>query len=100
MEYIVSDINNNRLTFDFSYQQLKEEYNKIMDLDEKIFFKQLPKILHLVCIISFLKEIPAYILLSDEGLIHEISHCLDKTIEKNTETFEKLKNLLKILELN
>lgn len=99
MKYFVNDIYNERFVYDISYKELREEYHRIMNLDEKTFFNQLPKILHSSCIISFFKEIPSHVLLCDEGLIHELAHCLDGTNEKNINTFKKLKNLLKILEL-
>ena len=43
----------------------------------KDFFKNIPMILHFICIVSYIKEIPTNILLQDTGLIHELIHMLD-----------------------
>jgi len=99
MDYKIIDIDGQNKTFNLSYQELKEKYLYFNSLNEETFFKEIPKILHLVCIISFLKEIPAYCLVADECLIHELVHCLDETCEKDTLMFNKLKKLFKIIEL-
>lgn len=99
MDYIIEDIYNDKKIFNFNYQELIQEYNYIESLNEEDFFNNIPKILHTVCFISYLKNIPSYILLCDEGLIHELIHVLDNTIEKNTFNFNKLKKMLKIIKL-
>lgn len=99
IEYKIQDIYGQDKIFYLSYQELKEKYLYFNSLNEEEFFKEIPKILHLVCIISYLKEIPSYCLVADECLIHELVHCLDETHEKDTFMFNKLKKLLKIIEL-
>lgn len=71
MEYIVDGSK-----YNLSYSDLKEKYTNISELSLDKFLLILPEVLHLTCIISFLKEIPSYITLSDKGLIHELIHLL------------------------
>lgn len=76
MDYIVQDINGNKHTYYLSYEQLKEQFHKFSSMSDSEFFDNVPKILHFVCIVSFLKEIPSSVLLSDNGLLHELIHTL------------------------
>lgn len=71
MEYLIED-----KKYNLSYTDLRERYNIISNLSLAEFLKKLPEILHLTCIISFLKEVPSYNTLSDTGLIHELVHLL------------------------
>jgi len=73
MEYLVSD-----RKFNLSYQELREEYLKICEWDEDTFLDNASTVLHLTCIIFYLKEIPTSVALADDGLIHELVHWLDK----------------------
>ena len=72
MEYIV-----NGKKYSLSYQELREWYYKIKEMEDVEFMQNLPKILHLACIICFLKEIPTHACLCDEGIVHELVHLLD-----------------------
>jgi len=71
MEYLVEGEK-----YNLSYSDLKERYINISELPLDKFLLILPEVLHLTCIISYLKEIPTYITLSDKGLIHELVHLL------------------------
>lgn len=71
MEYLVEG-----KKYNISYSELKERYTDISELPLDKFLLILPEVLHLTCIISYLKEIPTYITLSDTGLIHELVHLL------------------------
>jgi len=71
MEYLV-----NGTKYNLSYSDLKERYINISELSLDRFLLILPEVLHLTCIISYLKEIPSYVTLSDEGLIHQLVHLL------------------------
>ena len=62
--------------FSLSYQELKEQYIKFCCMSDEDFIKNIPDALHLACIISFLKEAPTYVCLSDKGIIHELIHLL------------------------
>lgn len=71
MEYL---INGNK--YNLSYTDLRERYDEICSLSLQSFLARIPEILHLTCMISFLKEVPSYSTLGDEGLIHELIHLL------------------------
>ena len=62
--------------YSLSYSDLKEKYLELSNLDLGSFLKRLPEVLHLTCIISYLKEVPSSSTLSDKGLIHELVHLL------------------------
>lgn len=74
MDYIEKDAFGHPHTYVLSYSQLKEQYEANVRLTDEDFLKNIVQILHNVCIISHLKEIPAYQLVSDEGLIHQMVH--------------------------
>ncbi len=67
-------INNNK--YKLSYKELREKYREICSLSLNSFLAKLPEVLHLVCIISYLKEIPNEYLVGDESLIHNIAHLM------------------------
>lgn len=71
MEYLVEG-----KKYNLSYADLKEKYTNISELPLDRFLLNLPEVLHLTCIISFLKEVPCYNTLCDTGLIHELVHLL------------------------
>jgi len=71
MEYL---INGNK--YNLSYVELRDKYNEICSLSLQSFLARLPEVLHLACVISFLKEIPNEHIVGDEGLIHELVHLL------------------------
>lgn len=72
MEYLI-----NTKKYSFSYSELKEDYLDYTSMSSAKFFSDIPKVLHFVCIVSYIKELPTYILLSDEGLIHQLVHLMD-----------------------
>ena len=60
--------------YSLSYQQLKETHHRFMQMSDDEFFGKLTEVLHLSCIISYLKELEGEQLVSDKGLIHLIAH--------------------------
>jgi hypothetical protein len=93
MEYIIDG-----KRFKLSYSELKEEYYKYASMCNEDFIANASKVLHLVCIIAYLKEIPNYLLLADTGLIHELSHIIDGTesVLSNEEIQTEFINLMKL----
>lgn len=71
MEYLVEG-----KKYNLSYSELKDNYNVICLMGDSEFMNSLPEILHLACVICYLKEIPTYVCLSDEGIIHQLVHLL------------------------
>lgn len=74
MEYLV-----NGVKYNLSYQELKDYYTEICGYNRQTFKTNIPKILHVACIICYLKEIPTHDCLSDEGIIHQLVHILDNS---------------------
>ena len=62
--------------YSFSYQEIKEHYNKYCNMSDKEFMDDLSGALHLASFICWLKEIPSYNCLSDRGIIHQLIHLL------------------------
>lgn len=72
MEYLV-----NGHKYSFSYEELKIDYQEFLEMDDEKFYSDIPRLLHFICIVCYIKETPAYVLLDDEGLIHQLIHMLD-----------------------
>lgn len=71
IEYIIEDRH-----YMLSYQELKEHYNKFKNMSDADFKSNIVDVLHLICIVGYLKEVPSHVLLCDIGLIHEIVHLM------------------------
>lgn len=71
MEYLVEG-----KKYNLSYQELREEYTKHIEMSDEEFMQNLPSALHLACIVCFLKETPTYLTLNDTGIIHQLVHLL------------------------
>ena len=77
-----------------SYQDLKEHYTIFCNLTDQEFVDNLPDIIHLACIICYVKEIPTYVCLSDTGIIHELVHLLKEN--GTTTSLKEIRELFKI----
>lgn len=93
MDYLV---NNKR--FSFSYKELKDQYLTFIEMSDEEFFADLPKLLHFVAFVAFLKEIPTNTLLCDDGLLHELIHMLNGTelVTGKEEIRELFKELMRL----
>lgn len=63
-------------TFQLSYAELRELYQGACSLTDEEFRAALPEVLHLACVIAWVKEVSADVLLNDRGLIHQLAHLL------------------------
>lgn len=79
--------------FLLSYQELKEKYINFCNYSDSEFLDNLPDILHLACIVCFLKETPSYVCLSDTGIIHELVHLLKDN--GTTTSIQEIRELFK-----
>lgn len=70
------DYHVNGKTYVLRYQDLRQEYLRHCAMSDKEFVANLPSALHLACIICYLKETPTHLCLSDEGIIHQLTHLL------------------------
>jgi hypothetical protein len=60
----------------FSYQDVREKHLEFCRLSDMEFIRRLPEVIHLAVFICFVKEIPSYVCLADNGIIHELVHLL------------------------
>ena len=72
MEYLVEG-----KKYHISYQDLKEQYILFCKMSDIEFRSNLPSIIHFACVVCYLKEMPIYLCLSDEGIIHQLAHLID-----------------------
>lgn len=79
-----------------SYKELKEKYACMCALSDTEFLNALPSALHLACIICYLKEKPTYIVLADDGIIHELAHLIDGSEANLQEVRELFKEQLEL----
>jgi len=94
MEYLVAD---NK--YHLSYQGLRESYNQYVALTDEEFREKLPEILHLTCVICYLKECGNESTLSDKGVIHLLVHQLhipEEPLESLQEAREAFENICKL----
>lgn len=89
MEYLVEGSK-----YNFSYTDVRQAYIEICALSDPEFVRQLPKAIHLACVICYFKEIPTYNCLSDRGIIHELAHAMDIG-EQNTISLQSIRALFK-----
>ena len=69
-------------------------------MSDQEFMDNLPKAIHLACIICYFKEIPAKYCLSDIGIVHELAHLLhipDKNVEPLSEIRKLFESDLKLV---
>lgn len=89
MDYKVGDS-----TFTFSYQEVREQYLILCGMTDDEFRAAIPRALHLACFICFVKEIPSYVCLRDDGIVHQLAHLLH--IPDSTEPeFQAIRELFK-----
>jgi len=62
--------------YTLSYSSLREDWLKFTMMSDDDFMENLVPILHFACIVCYLKEVPGYIALSDQGVVHELVHLL------------------------
>jgi hypothetical protein len=59
-----------------SYQDLREEHARFTGMTDKRFLKELPAALHFAVFVCWFKELPASVVLSDEGIVHQLAHLI------------------------
>ena len=98
MEYIVTTVVDNKLEdkkYCMKYQDLKEKFLSFEAMSDEDFKKNFNEALHLVCVVSYIKDTPSYILLSNVGLIHEMVHYLNKETIPEV-NFQRIRNQFNI----
>ncbi len=61
-------------TFSFNYYELRNDYRRFRNMTDKLFIEHAADILHFAEIVCFFKNEPTSVVLSDVGLIHELTH--------------------------
>lgn len=95
LEYVYD----NGRKFIFSYTQLKDEVDIVLEMTDEEFLNDIPKILHLACYVCFIKEVPSYVCLSDLGIIHQLIHLLhlgQNILNEGLEDITEIRNNFKI----
>lgn len=72
IEYLVGD-----KKYLLSYVELRQKYIEFCDMTDMQFLKNISSALHLACVICWLTERPGYVVLADDGIIHELCHLID-----------------------
>lgn len=72
MEYITSDDKR----YHYSYQQLRQEYLRMVEMSDKEFIKNLVPAIHLACAICFFKELGLEPSIGDDGVVHNLAHLM------------------------
>lgn len=63
-------------TFAFDYQEMKRLFEMYEAMSDEDFLADLPNILHFTVFVCWFKRLPAKVVLSDIGVIHELVHTL------------------------
>lgn len=71
MDYLV----NGRL-YSMSYQELRANHASIVAMTDSEFLGALPQAMHLACVLCWLKNLPTYVILADDGIIHQLAHLM------------------------
>lgn len=88
----------NEKKYNFSYKELKDRYHWFCNLSDTDFIIELPHVLHFACFVSWLKELKPIQTISDEGIIHQLTHllCLDEPLIGLQEIRQQFKELLEV----
>lgn len=62
--------------FEFSYQQLRDDYMRFALMSDDDFLGSLLDILHFTVFVAYVKELQTQWTCSDTGIIHELVHLL------------------------
>lgn len=71
MDYTLND-----KRYSLSYLELAAEHSRLSAMTDADFVDALPAAIHLACVLCWFKELPASIVLADDGVIHQLAHLL------------------------
>lgn len=95
MEYLIEN-----KKYHLSYQELKNKHEEICRYSNLTFRQKLPEILHLACVISYIKELSNECTVGDKGIIHELVHLLHIEEEPLVDLREIRKQFKTVLKLS
>jgi len=88
----------NNIYYDVSYQELCTVYDMFVAMDDAQFMDNLVDALHFAVLVCYYKEIKTEFCLNDEGIIHQLVHCLqDKQEVPIKEIRKEFKTMLKLV---
>lgn len=62
--------------YGLSYADLREKYREFRAMSDQDFLVSLPRLAHFVCIVGWMKELPADATIGDRGIVHELIHLM------------------------
>jgi len=62
--------------YGLSYSELREGYNRFIEMSDTEFLSKAAEAAHLACIICWFKEIGPDYTIGDNGIVHELIHLL------------------------
>ncbi|AJO79388.1 hypothetical protein [Pseudomonas sp. MRSN 12121] len=71
MDYIIGGNH-----YSASYQDIREEHARFAGMTDKRFLRELPAALHFAVFVCWFKELPTSVVLSDEGIVHQLAHLI------------------------
>ncbi|WP_411835642.1 hypothetical protein ACLBNB_19905 [Pseudomonas chlororaphis subsp. aurantiaca] len=71
MDYIIGG-----REYSASYQELREEHARFSGMTDQRFLEELPAALHFAVFVCWFKELPSSVVLSDEGIVHQLAHLI------------------------
>ena len=81
----------------FSYRELRDKSIEIKNYSDEEFRENILDILHHLIYISYIKEIPSYLSLSDVSPIHEVIHFLkDSTLVDFRQLREDINSVIEL----
>lgn len=93
MQYLQEHPTEGDRKFSLSYKNLYHEYMDMVAMTDEEFVANLPRALHLACIIAWLKELDLDRSVGDYGVIHMLAHYLhmpdDTNLAEVREIFRK-----------
>ena len=72
MIYVIDDGSK----YSLDYSSLRDDYWKYKNMSDEDFIENIVDILHFCCVVSYLKQLSAEVVLIDNGIIHELIHLL------------------------
>jgi hypothetical protein len=78
-EYKVGD-----RVFLFDINSLRSSFKEYKSFSDEEFIENIEDILHYAVFVCWIKEIPGDECLADDGIVHELVHCLKKNTRNHT----------------
>lgn len=81
--------------YGLSFEELEEEFVALVEMNDNNFFKNISRAIHFAVFICYIKQIPSYLCLADEGIIHELVHLLQHGKRGGIKKFSSIRKQFK-----